>query len=82
MPAPPYRGSWRLRGRFWPTVRDDPADAEAISHKLSVRAGLVRQLAAGLYTVTPMGLRVIQRVEAIVREEMDAIGAQEVLMPV
>ena len=82
MPAPPYRGSWRLRGRFWPTVRDDPADAEAISHKLSVRAGLVRQLAAGLYTVTPMGLRVIQRVEAIIREEMDAIGAQEVLMPV
>lgn len=82
MPAPPYRGSWRLHGRFWPTVRDDPADAEAISHKLSVRAGLVRQLAAGLYTVTPMGLRVIQRVEAIIREEMDAIGAQEVLMPV
>jgi prolyl-tRNA synthetase len=82
MPAAPYRGSWRLDGRFWPTVRDDPADAEAISHKLSVRAGLVRQLAAGLYTVTPMGLRVIARVEAIVREEMDRIGAQELLMPV
>lgn len=82
MPAAPYRGSWRLQGRFWPTVRDDPADAEAISHKLSVRAGLVRQLAAGLYTVTPMGLRVIARVEAIIREEMDRIGAQELLMPV
>ena len=82
MPASPYRGSWRLAGRFWPTVRDDPADAEAISHKLSVRAGLVRQLAAGLYTVTPIGLRVIQRVEAIIREEMDRIGAQELLMPV
>lgn len=82
MPAAPYRGSWRLEGRFWPTVRDDPADAEAISHKLSVRAGLVRQLAAGLYTVTPMGLRVIARVEAIIREEMDRIGAQELLMPV
>ena len=82
MPASPYRGSWRLDGRFWPTVRDDPADAEAISHKLSVRAGLVRQLAAGLYTVTPMGLRVIQRVEAIIREEMNHIGAQELLMPV
>ena len=82
MPAPPYRGSWRLQGRFWPTVRDDPADAEAISHKLSVRAGLVRQLAAGLYTVTPIGLRVIQRVEAIIREEMNRIGAQELLMPV
>lgn len=82
MPAAPYRGSWRLQGRFWPTVRDDPADAEAISHKLSVRAGLVRQLAAGLYTVTPMGLRVIARVESIIREEMDRIGAQELLMPV
>ncbi|MBM3665498.1 MAG: proline--tRNA ligase, partial [Actinobacteria bacterium] len=82
MPASPHRGSWRLAGRFWPTVREDPADAEAVSHKLSVRAGLVRQLAAGLYTVTPMGLRVIQRVEAIIREEMDLIGAQELLMPV
>lgn len=82
MPAAPYRGSWTLEGRFWPTVRDDPADAEAISHKLSVRAGLVRQLAAGLYTVTPIGLRVIARVEAIIREEMDRIGAQELLMPV
>lgn len=82
MPLAPYRGSWTLDGRFWPTVRDDPADAEAISHKLSVRAGLVRQLAAGLYTVTPIGLRVIARVEAIIREEMDRIGAQELLMPV
>jgi len=82
MPASPYRGSWKLSGRFWPTVREDPADAEAVSHRLSVRAGLVRQLAAGLYTVTPMGLRVIQRVEAIIREEMNFIGAQELLMPV
>jgi len=82
MPESPYRGSWKLDGRFWPTVREDPADAEAVSHKLSVRAGLVRQLAAGLYTLTPMGLRVIQRVEAIIREEMDRIGAQELLMPV
>ncbi len=63
-------------------MRDDPADAEAISHKLSVRAGLVRQLAAGLYTVTPIGLRVIQKVEGIIREEMNRIGAQEILMPV
>ncbi len=82
MAAPPHGGSWRLQGRFWPTVRDDPADAEAISHKLSVRAGLVRQLAAGLYTVTPIGLRVIQKVEGIIREEMNRIGAQEILMPV
>ncbi len=82
MPAAPHGGSWRLQGRFWPTVRDDPADAEAISHKLSVRAGLVRQLAAGLYTVTPIGLRIIQKVEGIIREEMNRIGAQEILMPV
>ncbi len=82
MAAAPHGGSWRLQGRFWPTVRDDPADAEAISHKLSVRAGLVRQLAAGLYTVTPIGLRVIQKVEGIIREEMNRIGAQEILMPV
>ncbi len=82
MAAAPNGGSWRLQGRFWPTVRDDPADAEAISHKLSVRAGLVRQLAAGLYTVTPIGLRVIQKVEGIIREEMNRIGAQEILMPV
>ncbi len=59
MPAAPHGNSWRLEGRFWPTVRDDPADAEAVSHKLSVRAGLVRQLAAGLYTLTPIGLRVV-----------------------
>jgi len=82
MPEAPHGGSWRLTGRFWPTVRDDPADAEAISHKLSVRAGLVRQLASGLYTLTPIGLKVVQKVEAIIREEMNRIGAQEILMPV
>ena len=82
MPEAPHGGSWRLSGRFWPTVRDDPADAEAISHKLSVRAGLVRQLASGLYTLTPIGLKVVQKVEAIIRDEMNRIGAQEILMPV
>ncbi len=76
------RHGWRLSGRLWPTLRDAPADAEAVSHKLMVRAGLVRQLAAGLYSVLPMGLRSIARIEAIIREEMDAIGAQEVLLPV
>jgi prolyl-tRNA synthetase len=81
MPAAPQGGSWRLAGRLWPTLRDPPADAEAISHVLMVRAGLVRQLAAGLYTVLPMGLRVLRRVEAIVRHEMEAIGAQEIVMP-
>lgn len=80
--AGPTGGSWRLSGRLWPTLREDPADAEAISHRLMIRAGLVRQLAAGLYTVLPLGLRVLKRVEAIIREEMDAIGAQEMVMPV
>ena len=82
MAAAPRRGSWRLTGRFWPTLRDAPADAEAISHKLMVRAGLVRQLASGLYSIMPLGLRVIKRVDAIIREEMDRIGAQEIFMPV
>ncbi|MGH7420918.1 MAG: proline--tRNA ligase [Candidatus Rokuibacteriota bacterium] len=65
-----------------PTLRDDPADAEAISHKLMVRAGLVRQLAAGIYVYLPLGLRVIDRVNRIIREEMNGIGGQEIEMPV
>jgi prolyl-tRNA synthetase len=80
--AGPTGGSWRLSGRLWPTLREDPADAEAISHKLMVRAGLVRQLASGLYTILPLGLRVLRRIDRIIREEMDAIGAQEMVMPV
>jgi prolyl-tRNA synthetase len=67
---------------FLPTLREDPADAEALSHRLMVRAGLIRQLGAGLWTWLPAGYRVIKRVEAIVREEIDAIGGQEMLMPV
>ena len=65
-----------------PTLRDDPADAEAISHRLMVRAGLVRQLGAGLWTWLPAGHRVLQNVIGIVREEMNAIGGQELLVPV
>ncbi len=65
-----------------PTLRDDPADAEAISHKLMVRAGLVRQLGAGLWTWLPAGHRVLTNVIGIVREEMNAIGGQELLVPV
>ena len=65
-----------------PTLRDDPADAEAISHKLMVRAGLVRQLAAGIYVYLPLGLRVLDKVNAIIREEMNGIGGQEIEMPV
>ena len=64
-----------------PTVKETPADAVVISHQLMLRAGMVRKLAAGLYTWLPLGLRVLRKVEKVVREEMDAIGAQEILMP-
>ncbi len=63
------------------TQKETPADAEIISHQLMLRAGMIRKLAAGLYTWLPMGLRVLRKVERIVREEMDKSGAQEVLMP-
>lgn len=63
------------------TLRESPADAEVISHQLMLRAGMIRRLAAGLYIWLPLGLRVLRKVEAIVREEMDRAGAQEVLMP-
>ena len=67
---------------FLPTLRDAPADAEAVSHKLLVRGGFIRQVSAGLWTFMPLGWRVHQKVVQIIREEMDAIGAQEMLMPV
>jgi len=66
---------------FIPTLRDDPADAEAASHKLLVRGGFIRQLMAGSYSLLPLGQRVARKVEAIVRKEMDAIGAQEFVLP-
>ncbi|HKG36938.1 MAG TPA: proline--tRNA ligase, partial [Solirubrobacterales bacterium] len=72
----------RVSEMFWPTVKEPPADSEAISHKLMVRAGLIRQLGAGLWTFLPAGWRAHRRVEAVIRSEMDAIGAQEMLMPV
>ncbi len=72
----------RLSQTFLPTLKDAPADAEALSHKLMVRAGLVRQMGAGLWTYLPAGWRAQRKVEAILREEMEAIGAQEMLMPV
>ena len=71
-----------LSGYFLPTEREPPADAEAISHKLMVRAGLIRQVGSGLWTWLPAGWRIHQRIVQIVREEMDAIGGQELLMPV
>ena len=71
----------RLSSLFVRTLRDDPADAELPSHKLLVRAGYIRRVAPGIYSWLPLGLRVLQKVEQIVREEMDAIGAQEVRFP-
>ncbi|MGE0622822.1 MAG: proline--tRNA ligase [Pseudomonadales bacterium] len=65
-----------------PTLKENPADADVVSHRLMLRAGLIRQVAAGVYTWLPLGLRVLRKVEAIIREEMNASGAQEVLMPV
>ncbi|HFB65055.1 MAG TPA: proline--tRNA ligase, partial [Aeromonadales bacterium] len=63
------------------TLREDPSDAEIISHKLMLRAGMIRKLASGLYNWLPTGLRVLKKVEKIVREEMEASGATECLMP-
>ncbi|HWT24308.1 MAG TPA: proline--tRNA ligase [Solirubrobacteraceae bacterium] len=72
----------RLSGYFLPTEKQAPADAEAISHKLLVRAGMVRQVGSGLWSWLPAGWRVHRKIVQIVREEMDAIGGQELLMPV
>ncbi len=72
----------RFSQAFLPTLKDAPADAEALSHKLMVRAGLIRQVGAGLWSYLPAGWRVHRRVEAILREEMEGIGCQEMLMPV
>jgi prolyl-tRNA synthetase len=71
----------RLSTLFLRTLREDPADAEVPSHRLLVRAGYIRRVAPGIYTWLPLGLRVLRRVEDIVREEMDAAGAQELLFP-
>jgi len=71
----------RLSNLLLPTLREAPADAEVISHKLMLRAGMIRQTASGIYSWLPLGLRVLRKVEKIVREEMDRAGAQEILMP-
>jgi prolyl-tRNA synthetase len=67
---------------FLPTLRDAPAEAEAVSHKLLVRGGFIRQVSAGIWTFLPLGWRVHRKIEQIIREEMNAIGGQEMLMPV
>jgi prolyl-tRNA synthetase len=72
----------RLSQAFLPTLKDPPADAEALSHKLMVRAGLIRQVGAGLWSYLPAGWRVERKVEGIIREEMEGIGCEEMLMPV
>ena len=71
----------RFSQLFVPTLKEDPKDAEVASHRLMLRAGMIRQLGSGLYTYLPLGLRVIQKVESIIRDEMNRIGSQEVLMP-
>ena len=73
---------FRASKLFLPTLRDAPADAEALSHKLLVRGGFIRQVSAGLWTFMPLGWRVHRKIEQIIREELDAIGAQEWLAPV
>ena len=71
----------RMSRLFGHTLREPPADAEAVSHQLLARGGYVRPLAAGVYSYMPLGLRVIRRLEALVGEEMNRVGGQEMLMP-
>lgn len=71
----------RMTRMFLPTLREVPAEAEVVSHKLMLRAGMIRKVASGIYTWLPLGLRVLRKVEQIVREEMDRAGAQELQMP-
>ena len=71
----------RLSGYFLPTLKDNPADAQIASHQLMLRAGMVRQSSAGIYSWLPLGLKVLKKIEQIVREEQNAIGCHEVLMP-
>ena len=72
----------RLSQLFFTSLRDDPADAEMPSHRLLLRAGYIRQLGSGIYSLLPLGFRVTKRVEQVIREEMDRIGSQEMEMPV
>ena len=71
----------RWSNYFIPTLREDPADAEVISHRLLLRAGIVRQLSAGIYSYLPLGQRIAQKIMRILREEMNAIGGQEFYLP-
>src|SRR6188472_1645812 len=79
---PRYPSPMRLSHLFFTTLRDDPADAEMPSHRLLLRAGYVRQLGSGIYSLLPLGKRVNDRVEQVIREEQNSIGGQEIEMPV
>lgn len=70
-----------LSRMFLPIIREDPKDAETISHKLMIKSGLIRQISSGIYTFLPLGQKILKKVENIIREEMNRIGAQELLMP-
>ena len=72
----------RLSNLFSQTLRENPADAEFASHQLLVRAGFIRQLGSGIFTYMPLAYRVLERVKRILREEMEAIGGQELFIPV
>lgn len=72
----------RMTQAMVPTLRSVPAEAEIISHQLLLRAGFIRKTAAGMYNYLPLGKRVLTKIETIVREEMDAAGGQEILMPI
>ena len=71
----------RLSQYFLPLLRENPSEAQIVSHRLMLRAGMIRQSSAGIYSWLPLGLRVLKKVEQIVREEQDRSGAQEILMP-
>ena len=71
----------RMSQYFLPTLKENPAEAQIVSHRLMLRAGLIRQTSSGIYAWLPLGFRVLKNIERIVREEQDASGAQEVLMP-
>ena len=71
----------KTKNLFFPTLREDPSEAEVISHKLMIKSGLIRRVASGVYNWLPLGVKILRKVENIVREEMNSFGGQEVLMP-
>src|SRR5919107_4359733 len=71
----------RLSAYFLPLLKENPSEAQIVSHRLMLRAGMIRQASAGIYSWLPLGFRVLKRIEQIVREEQDAAGCQEMLMP-